>query len=98
MVSSATESRFRRLRRGTTAIYVKLVILDDGGRGGMSDREPPYPASPGRDPPLLDPDQLQALRDVPSGALALSGAAVALLLLAWLAIYFLIYLPRGMVG
>ena len=35
---------------------------------------------------------------MPAGALALSGVAVALLLIAWLLIYFLIYLPRGMVG
>jgi hypothetical protein len=30
--------------------------------------------------------------------LALSGIAVLLLLLAWLLIYFLVYLPRGMVS
>lgn len=46
----------------------------------------------------LDQRQTQALRSVPSGAIALSGIAVLLLLLAWLAIYLFIYLPRGMVG
>jgi hypothetical protein len=46
----------------------------------------------------LDQQQKQALRSVPSGAIALSGVAVLLLLLAWLAIYLFIYLPRGMVG
>jgi hypothetical protein len=46
----------------------------------------------------LDQQQMQALRSVPSGAIALSGLAVLLLLLAWLAIYLFIYLPRGMVG
>ena len=42
--------------------------------------------------------QLLALREVPSGAIALGGAAVLLLLIAWLLIYLLVYLPRGMVG
>jgi len=40
----------------------------------------------------------RALHDVPRGALALSGAAVALLLIAWLAIYVFIFLPRGPVS
>ncbi len=45
--------------------------------------------------PVADDPRLDA---VPSGALALAGAAVALLLLAWLLIYALVFLPRGMVG
>ena len=39
-----------------------------------------------------------ALRDVPRGALALSGLTVGLLLLAWLLMYALVFLPRGMVS
>ena len=39
-----------------------------------------------------------ALREVPSGAIALGGTAVLLLLIAWVLIYLLVYLPRGMVG
>ena len=58
----------------------------------MSD--PTYPGEAAS----LDQQQMQALRSVPSGAVALSGIAVLLLLLAWLAIYLFIYLPRGMVG
>jgi len=46
----------------------------------------------------LDPQQLLALREVPSGAVALGGIAVLLLLIAWILIYLLIYLPRGMIG
>ena len=42
--------------------------------------------------------QLRQLAPVPSGAAALAGAAVLLLLLAWVLIYLLVYLPRGMVG
>ncbi len=37
----------------------------------------------------------RALEAVPRGALALAGTAVGLLLLAWLAIYFFEFLPRG---
>jgi hypothetical protein len=40
----------------------------------------------------------EALEQAPRGAFALAGAAVALLILAWLAIYFFIFLPRGQVG
>ena len=46
----------------------------------------------------LDEQQLLALREVPSGALALGGISVLLLLIAWLLIYLLVYLPRGMIG
>jgi hypothetical protein len=46
----------------------------------------------------LDEQQLLALREVPSGAIALGGVAVVLLLVAWLLIYLLVYLPRGLVG
>jgi hypothetical protein len=49
-------------------------------------------------PADLDEQQLLALREVPSGAIVLGGTAVLLLLLAWLLIYLLVYLPRGMVG
>ncbi len=40
-------------------------------------------------------DQLDA---VPQGAFALAGTAVGLLLIAWLLVYFLIFLQRGQVG
>jgi hypothetical protein len=49
-------------------------------------------------PADLDEQQLLALREVPSGAIALGGAAVLLLLTAWVLMYLLVYLPRGMVG
>ena len=39
-----------------------------------------------------------ALVEVPRGALALSGLTVGLLLLAWLLMYALVFLPRGMVS
>jgi hypothetical protein len=50
------------------------------------------------DQSTLDQEQLEAVRRVPAGAAALSASAVLLLLIAWLLIYLLIYLPRGMIG
>jgi hypothetical protein len=55
------------------------------------------PTSP-PDQSTLELEQLEAIRRVPAGAAALSGLAVLLLLVAWLLIYLLIYLPRGMIG
>lgn len=40
----------------------------------------------------------RVMRDVPRGAVALSGLTVGLLLVAWLLIYALVFLPRGMVS
>lgn len=40
----------------------------------------------------------RVMRDVPRGALALSGLTVGLLLVAWLLIYALVFLPRGIVS
>jgi hypothetical protein len=56
------------------------------------------PIVPADAPETLTQQQLHALRAMPVGALALSGVAVLLLLIAWLLIYLLLYLPRGMVG
>ena len=39
-----------------------------------------------------------ALRHGPRGALIVAGIATALLLIVWLAFYFLLFLPRGAVG
>ncbi len=57
-------------------------------------RAPPPP----HELPALDPAQLETLRPVPIGAAALSAASVLLLLIAWVLIYLLIYLPRGTIG
>ena len=43
--------------------------------------------------------RIEAALDVaPRGALIVSGVAVGLLLLGWLGMYFLVFLPRGPVG
>jgi hypothetical protein len=56
--------------------------------------DPPTPASDGV-PPIKDEDLSRVLKTVPQGAFALAGATVALLVLAYLALYFLVFLPRG---
>lgn len=52
------------------------------------------PDDDGVDPRDLD----NALRQTPKGAFALAGLTVGLLMLAWLAIYLFVFLPRGSVG
>jgi hypothetical protein len=40
----------------------------------------------------------QALRNGPMGAFAVASIAVGLLLVGWLAFYFLLFIPRGASG
>jgi hypothetical protein len=40
----------------------------------------------------------EALRNGPIGALVIASIAVALLFIAWLLFYFLLFLPRGEIG
>lgn len=40
----------------------------------------------------------RALSEVPRGAVALAGTAVILLMIGWLGLYLLEFLPRGSVG
>ena len=62
--------------------------------------EPAYPRT--RHDYADDAEELQqleaAMEGSPKGAAAVSLIAVVLLLLAWLAIYFFVFLPRGTVG
>ena len=39
-----------------------------------------------------------AMDETPRGALVVAGIAVALLMIGWLGMYFLVFLPRGPVG
>ena len=51
------------------------------------------------EPDDIDEAALAAvLRIVPFGAAVLAGSAVALVVLGYLAIYLLVFLPRGVVG
>jgi len=55
--------------------------------------------NPFEEPDDIDEAALTAvLRTVPLGAAVLAGGAVALLVLSYLLIYLLIFLPRGVVG
>lgn len=45
--------------------------------------------------PVNEAELEQVLKTVPRGALALAGTALGLLMLAWLAVYFLVFLQRG---
>jgi hypothetical protein len=40
----------------------------------------------------------RALEETPRGAVAVAGAAVALLMVGWFFLYFFVFLPRGSVG
>jgi hypothetical protein len=48
--------------------------------------------------PISSEAAAEALKDGPRGALFVSGIAVALLVLGWLAFYFFLFLPRGPIG
>jgi hypothetical protein len=48
--------------------------------------------------PINSDAALVALKDGPRGALVVSTISVALVLLGWLAFYFLLFIPRGSVG
>ncbi len=44
-------------------------------------------------------DELErVMQDVPRGALALAALTVGMLLVGWLLVYALVFLPRGMVS
>lgn len=63
-------------------------------RGGLRGRWVAEPDDDG----LTEAQIETALAQTPRGALALAGLTVGLLLLAWLAIYLFVFLPRGQVG
>ena len=62
--------------------------------------EPAYPET--RHDYADDPAELErleaALEGGPKGAIAVSLIAVGLLMVGWLGMYFLVFLPRGTVG
>ena len=62
--------------------------------------EPAYPTTASDYP--TEAEELQHLEKAmgggPRGAIAVSAIAVGLLMLGWLGMYFLVFLPRGTVG
>lgn len=53
--------------------------------------EPSDQTTPAQDQRRVD----DIVAKAPSGALALAGSAVAIVLAIWFAFYFLVFLPRG---
>lgn len=53
---------------------------------------------PPDDDGLTEAELETALKETPKGAFALAGLAVGSLMLAWLAMYLFVFLPRGPVG
>ena len=56
--------------------------------------DPPFEVANGVDEAAL----ARVMREVPKGAAALAGAAVAMLVIGWVLIYLLVFVPRGTVG
>jgi hypothetical protein len=48
--------------------------------------------------PISSDAAAEALKHGPRGALVVASIAVSLVLLTWLAFYFLLFLPRGSIG
>jgi hypothetical protein len=48
--------------------------------------------------PIAEAALQRALAIVPRGALALAGTALGFLLISWVCIYFLVFLPRGAIN
>lgn len=71
-----------------------------GATMGASMTDPAYPTT--AHDYSGDAEELAQLEEAmsggPRGAVAVSGIAVGLLLLAWLSIYLFVFLPRGTVG
>ena len=58
----------------------------------------PVDRTPVDDDGVAEADLERVLAETPKGAFALAGLTVGLLMLAWLAIYLFVFLPRGEVG
>jgi len=56
--------------------------------------DPPFEVANGVD----EAELARVMREVPKGAAALAGAAVAMLVIGWVLIYLLVFVPRGTVG
>lgn len=57
--------------------------------------ETPVPQQPGERPQHEQVDEI--VRRGPCGALALAGIATAIVAAIWLAFYFFVFLPRGVI-
>jgi hypothetical protein len=61
-----------------------------------------HPSTARRNPDFPDPARDEALEEVlaivPRGALAISAILLGIMLVGWLAFYFFLFLPRGVIG
>lgn len=77
----------------------ELVLSNQSNAGGAMSQasdEPSAAANPTQvEDEVYEADLERVLRTVPRGALALCGLAVGLMLIAWLAVYFGVFIPRG---
>jgi hypothetical protein len=81
-------------------------VPDSENRFSAKGTSMPTPLHPSSPPETITPagDEVsdaaleRVMREVPRGALALSGLTVGLLLLAWFLMYAFVFLPRGSVG
>ena len=64
----------------------------------MSVAESPTAAASDDEDFVSEAELDEVLKVVPKGALVLSSLAVGSLILAWLAVYFFVFLPRGPIG
>jgi hypothetical protein len=65
----------------------------------MSNDQHPFDSDSSEVSDEIDEEALAAaMRVVPLGAGVLAGGAVALLVLGYIAVYLLVFLPRGVVG
>ena len=48
--------------------------------------------------PIGSDEAAEAIKNGPVGALVVASIAVGLLLIGWMAFYFLLFLPRGPIG
>jgi hypothetical protein len=64
--------------------------------------ELPHRSATGSTEQVAEPKGVDAageyLRHGPRGAFVVSGIAVALLFIGWIAFYFLLFMPRGSIG
>jgi asparagine N-glycosylation enzyme membrane subunit Stt3 len=78
-----------RKRNDAETLVAIRKTLEKAGAANGAEREPDS---------INEADLERVLKSVPQGALALAGIALSLLMLAWLAIYFFVFLPRGPIG
>jgi hypothetical protein len=91
-------SHFFVPRAGVRAAATERFDSRSGRPMNPADRSPPF-QPPSETTDHIDEAALaEVMRVAPLGAGVLAGSAVALLVLGYLAIYLLVFLPRGPVG